>query len=113
MNLLRCQILGFGKLADLSLTFREGLNLVFAANEGGKSTLQRCLVSLLYGQLRADFKSQRRLDGWVEQYKPWKGDAYGGILWCLLANGREIEIHRSFGKDEARFEIRTVTGEAI
>jgi energy-coupling factor transporter ATP-binding protein EcfA2 len=113
VKLLRCQILGFGKLSDLELDFRDGLNLVFAANEGGKSTLQRCLVGLLYGQMRADLPSQRRLDAWVEQYEPWYVDAYGGILWCRLQNGREIEIHRSFGRDESRIEIRSATGEVI
>jgi uncharacterized protein YhaN len=113
VNLSRCRILGFGKLSDLTLDFREGLNLVFAANEGGKSTLQRCLVGLLYGQLRADLKSQRRLDPWVERYEPWHGETYGGILWCRLSNGREIEVHRSFGRDESRVEIRAATGEVI
>ncbi len=113
MNLTRCQIVGFGKLHDLNLEFSEGLNLVFAPNEGGKSTLQRCLVALLYGQLRSDLKFQRRLEAWVEQYKPWKGETYGGILWCCLRSRREFEIHRSFGKEETRVEIRTATGEEV
>ncbi len=113
MNLVRCRILGFGKLSGLTLDFHEGLNLIFAANEGGKSTLQRFLVSMLYGQLRADLKSQRRLEAWVEQYKPWRGDAYGGVLFCRMANGRELEIHRSFGRDETLFEIRGSTGELV
>ena len=62
MNLLRCHVLGFGKLANLPLTFARGLNVVYAANEGGKSTLQRFIVALLYGQLRPDVKAQRRLE---------------------------------------------------
>jgi DNA repair exonuclease SbcCD ATPase subunit len=111
--LLRSHILGFGKLIDRTLNFQPGLNLIFAANEGGKSTLQRFLIASLYGQLRADLKVQRRLDPWVEQYKPWHGDAYGGILWCRLDEGREVEIHRSFGKEETRIEIRTAAGEDI
>ena len=93
--------------------FRDGLNLVFAENEGGKSTLQRFLVGLLYGQLRSDLRVQRRLESWVEQYKPWHGPEYGGILWCRLADGREMEIHRSFGKEETRIEIRSSAGEDI
>ena len=113
MILLRSHIAGFGKLKDLSLNFERGLNLVFAENEGGKSTLQRFLVGLLYGQLRSDLKVQRRLDSWVDQYRPWRGSEYGGILWCSLADGRELEIHRSFGKEETRVEIRTSTGEEI
>ena len=68
-------------------------------------------MALLYGQLRSDLKVQRRLDPWVEQYKPWHAQEYGGILWCRLADGREVEIHRSFGKDETRIEIRASSGE--
>ncbi len=113
MNLLRCHILGFGKLANLALSFASGLNVVFAANEAGKSTLQRFLMALLYGQLRPDLKAQRRLEAWVEQYRPWRASDYGGILWCSLANGRELEIHRTFGRDESRLEVRTTTGEEI
>jgi uncharacterized protein YhaN len=111
--LLRSRILGFGKLRDLSLDFQSKINLVFAANEGGKSTLQRFLTAMLYGQLRSDLRVQRRLDSWVEQYKPWYGAEYGGILWCRIADGREIEIHRSFGKEETRIEVRTAAGEDI
>jgi uncharacterized protein YhaN len=113
VKLLRCQILGFGKLSGISLPFHGGMNLVFAPNEGGKTTLQRFLIGLLYGQLREDLKTQRRLESWVEQYKPWRGTDYGGILWCRLASGRELEIHRLFGKEDARVEIRTSTGEEI
>jgi DNA repair exonuclease SbcCD ATPase subunit len=111
--LLRSHILGFGKLRERIIDFQSGLNLIFAANEGGKSTLQRFLVALLYGQLRSDLKVQRRLDPWVEQYKPWHAREYGGILWCRLTDGREMEIHRSFGKEETRIEIRSSTGEDI
>ena len=113
MNLLRCHILGFGKLKDLPLSFEHGLNLVFAPNEGGKSTLQRYLIAMLYGQLRPDLRTQRRLEPWVEEFKPWHGTEYGGALWCCLQNGRELEVRRVFGKDEARIEIRAATGEEI
>ncbi len=109
----RSHILGFGKLNDFAIEFHGGLNLLFAPNEGGKSTLQRFLIGLLYGQLRSDLRVQRRLEPWVEQYKPWRCTDYGGILWCRLADGRELEIHRSFGKDEARIEIRSSAGEDI
>jgi uncharacterized protein YhaN len=112
VNILRCHLRAFGKFCDLKLTFGEGLNLIFAANEGGKSTLQRFLIGLLYGQLRADLHTQKRLDAWADQYKPWHGSDYGGTVWCSLA-GREIEVRRTFGKEEDRVEIRTGAGEDI
>ncbi len=113
MIFVHSHILGFGRLRERKFDFRRGLNLIFAPNEAGKSTLQRFLVGLLYGQLRPDLKVQRRLDPWVEQYKPWHGSEYGGILWCRLADGRELEIHRFFGREESRIEIRTAAGEDI
>jgi DNA repair protein SbcC/Rad50 len=113
MILLRCHIRGFGKLDNCNFEFRDGLNLVYAPNEGGKSTLQRFLAGMLYGQLRADLKVQRRVDPWVDQFKPWRGSEYGGILWCRLADGSVMELHRSFGREETKVEIRAVTGEDI
>jgi uncharacterized protein YhaN len=113
MIFLRSHIIGFGRLRERKFDFHRGFNLVFAPNEGGKSTLQRFLVGLLYGQLRSDLRIQRRLDPWVEQYKPWHGSEYAGILWFRLADGREMEIHRYFGKEETRIEIRSSTGENI
>jgi uncharacterized protein YhaN len=113
VNLLRCHIQGFGRLAQVALRFEPGLNVIFAGNEVGKTTLQRFLVSLLYGQLRADLKTHRRLEPWVPLYKPWHVPDYGGILWCSLANGRELELKRTFGKEDASFEIRTAGGEDI
>jgi DNA repair exonuclease SbcCD ATPase subunit len=113
MILFRIHILGFGKLKDTLFEFQPGFNLVYAANEGGKSTLQRFLVGMLYGQLRSDLKVQRRIDQWVEQYKPWHGREYGGIIWCRLSDGREMEVHRVFGKDELKMEIRASSGEDI
>ena len=113
MNLQRCRILGFGKLSSLELCFHAGLNLVFAPNEAGKSTLQQFLLGLLFGPLRDDVPHQRRLEAWVEKFTPWRNAEYGGILWCRLANGRDLEIHRAFAKEDSRAEIRTAGGEDI
>ncbi|PYV16555.1 MAG: hypothetical protein DMG07_07610 [Acidobacteria bacterium] len=113
MNLLRCHILGFGKLSDLDLTLVPGLNVVFAPNEAGKSTLQQFLVGALYGPFRPGVRTQRRLESWTERFKPWRGADYGGIVWCELSDGAQLEIHRSFGRDESRLEIRAASGEDL
>ena len=113
MNLRRCHILGFGRLSDLMIDFSDGLNLVFAPNEAGKTTLQRFIVAMFYGQLRPDLRNQRRLEPWVENYRPWRGSEYAGMLWCRLVNGSEVEIRRGFGREEARVEIYRNSGENI
>lgn len=113
MNLLRSHILGFGKLSGEKIVFDSGLNVLWAPNEAGKSTLQRFLVGMLYGPIRTDIKAQRRFDAWTELYRPWRGADYGGILWCSLANGRKLEILRTFDRDNSRLEIKASTGEDI
>ena len=113
MIFLKCLIRGFGKLEQRTLQFQPGLNVLFAPNEGGKSTLQRFLLAMLYGPLRSDVRTQRRLEPWVDQYRPWSGADYGGILWCGTAGGRELEISRNLSRDDNRIEIRTLTGEDI
>jgi uncharacterized protein YhaN len=113
MKLLRCHINGFGKLAGLPLTFGDGLNVVCAVNEAGKTTLQRFLVGMLYGQLLPQFTTRRYFDDWVAHYRPWSGAEYGGILWCRLASGRELELRRTLGRENSSLVIRTSTGEDI
>ena len=39
MKLLDLYIGGFGKLHDRTVTFEDGLNIVYGKNEAGKSTL--------------------------------------------------------------------------
>jgi len=110
---LRSHTRAFGGLQEVTLDFDERINLIHAANEGGKSTLQRFIIAMLYGQLRADISTQRRLDPWVEPLAPWNAAEYGGSLLLRFADGREIEIHRSFGREESRVEIRASSGEEI
>ena len=113
MIFLRCLIRGFGRFDHFALDFQPGLNVVFAPNEGGKSTLQRFLLSMLYGPLRSEVKNQRRLEPWVDHFRPWRGADYGGILWCGMSDGTELEVHRSLSRDDIRVEIRTASGEDI
>lgn len=82
----------FGKLSRQTLTFQEGLNIIQAPNEWGKSTWCAFLMAMLYG---IDTRSQTKT-GFLadkEHYKPWSGEPMSGsmeILW----NGRKITIQR-------------------
>lgn len=83
----------FGKLQQQTLSFEEGLNIIHAPNEWGKSTWCAFITAMLYG---IDSR-QRNTDAQLadkEHYTPWSGAPMAGrmeILW----QGRKITIERT------------------
>ncbi len=110
----------FGKLEHQTLQLHDGLNVIQAPNEWGKSTWSAFIVAMLYGistssRTRKDFLADK------ERYAPWGGKPMSGrmeILW----QGRCITLERSalgkipFGRFRAyethtNVELPELTGE--
>jgi DNA repair exonuclease SbcCD ATPase subunit len=89
MRLIELHVDGFGKLADRTIAFDPGVNVVYGPNEAGKSTLTQAIVATLYGHRR----------GKRELWKPWNGGRYATRLRYALGDGREFEIQRDFEHD--------------
>lgn len=71
----------------------DGLNVVYAANEAGKSTLSELIFTLLYGINTSD----REKKGYIPpkiKYAPWSGKPMQGSL-VLTKDGRQMEIRRT------------------
>lgn len=104
----------FGGLEKAVLTPREGLNVIFAPNEGGKSTWCAFLKAMLYG---IDTRDRDR-KGYLadkNRYQPWSGAPMEGEL-RLEWQGREVTLRRGprgsvpFGAFSA---VYTASGEAV
>ena len=83
----------FGKLDNETLTFTEGLNVITAPNEWGKSTWCAFMVAMLYGIETSQRSSSKGIAD-KERYAPWSGKPMSGrmdILW----NDRKITLERS------------------
>ena len=52
MRIKRAIIKRFGKLSDETIDFSDGLNIVYGANESGKSTLYGFIMNMLFGMNR-------------------------------------------------------------
>lgn len=83
----------FGKLEHQTLDLREGLNVIEAPNEWGKSTWCAFLVAMFYGistssRTKKDFLADK------ERYAPWSGRPMTGRIE-LVWQGRAITIERS------------------
>jgi len=110
----------FGKLEGQTLSLQEGLNVITAPNEWGKSTWCAFITAMLYGIETSQRTSAKGLAD-KERYAPWSGKPMSGrmdILW----NGRKITIERStkgrsvFGvfkayETDSGLEIPELTGE--
>ena len=83
----------FGKLSGDVLEFNDGLNVIYAPNESGKSTWCAFIRAMLYG---ID-TSERSKVGKVPdktRYAPWSGAPMQGSME-VCAGGKEITLTRS------------------
>ena len=83
----------FGKFNNESISFHDGLNVVFAPNESGKSTWCAFIKAMLYG---VD-SSERARAGYLpdkKHYAPWSGAPMEGTME-LTADKCDMTISRS------------------
>ena len=82
----------FGRLKNETITLHDGLNIVTAPNESGKSTWAAFVLAMLYGVDTSERKTKTNLP-LKEKYKPWSGAPMAGSMdveWC----GRSITVER-------------------
>lgn len=83
----------FGKLDGVTLELADGLNVITAANEWGKSTWCAFLTAMFYGIDTRERSTKEQLAD-KERYQPWSGKPMSGRV-RLDWNGRDITIERS------------------
>lgn len=105
----------FGRLQGEALELRDGLNILEAPNETGKSTWCAFLLSMLYGVN----SRERERSGFIPdktRYAPWSGSAMSGRLDCRV-HGRDLTLTRSTRRQTApmgEFQaVYTGTGDSV
>lgn len=97
MKLLRCHIVNYGCLHDISFSFTDGINLINQPNGWGKSTLASFLCAMLYG---LESTTRRNLlENERKHYRPWQGGTFGGWL-DFEVSGKQYHLERFFGLKE-------------
>ncbi|MBP7401812.1 MAG: AAA family ATPase [Clostridia bacterium] len=94
MRLIELSIRAFGGLRDRRLRFSPGLNLLYGANEQGKSTVMACIQALLYG---FNGRAHNIRDNGRRRYMPWDGD--------------RMEASLTFSHDGVRYRLERVFAE--
>lgn len=105
----------FGRLQGQSLELKDGLNIIEAPNETGKSTWCAFLLSMLYGIN----SREREKAGFIPdkiRYTPWAGTAMSGRLDCRDGD-RDLTITRTTRRQTApmgEFQaVYTGTGDSV
>ena len=104
----------FGRLKNDRLELKEGLNIIEAPNEAGKSTWSAFIRAMLYGINTAQRNSGGELAD-KNRYQPWDGGPMAGTME-VTAGGRDITLarapqgHQPFKAFSAHY---TGSGEAV
>ena len=103
MTFLELQIKGFGKFHDRSISFTDGINVIYGRNEAGKSTIHTFIRCMLFGLKPQRGKAARK--DLYSQYEPWENSGtYEGAL-RLKQDEHVYRIERTFRKDKKELHI--------
>lgn len=103
LEIIRMQLIGFGKFRDRIIELSPGLNLLEGPNEAGKSTIQAFLTGMFYGFFQPGAK-RRSYTLHRDKYQPWDGGSYRGVLVCRNEE-RTWRIERTFDKDSESVKV--------
>lgn len=93
----------FGRFQHENLKLEPGINVIYGANESGKSTAHAFIRCMLFGARRQRGKGAAK-DAW-SKYQPWEGSgSYSGIL-SYEYQGKDWRIVRDFARDSQAFEL--------
>ena len=82
----------FGGLQNRTLELSDGLNLIQAPNEGGKSTWSALLRAMLYG-INTKERDKQGYIAEKNRYQPWSGQPMEGVLE-LEWRGQSVTLRR-------------------
>lgn len=111
MRIDKLHIQNFGQFHDKDITLNPGINVVYGANEAGKSTIKDFIVDMLYGidKLGGD---GTRIDHY-EQRKPINGTLFSGAMQVSTEDDTYF-IERNFLPNQKETRVRDLdSGEEI
>lgn len=103
MIINQLQLKNFGKFHQKEINLSEGINIIYGANEAGKSTAFHFIQSMLFGLERQRGRAAR-FDKY-SCYEPWFNPGYYGGILRFCTGGKRFRLERNFqiGRKAAEF----------
>ena len=94
MILNRLLLKNFGRFSGKEIRLEEGINIIYGANESGKSTIHTFIQSIFFGIKRMRGKASKT--DVFTQYTPWENSGwYEGAVTFTCA-GKRFCLERNF-----------------
>jgi len=110
MIIKKISVTNFGKLSNLTIVPCDGLNIIYAPNESGKSTLLAFIKFIFYGTRQKKSKGDIFFK---EKYMPWNAMPMSGSIE-FTHNDKDYIIYRSEGAKNGSKKLEIInplTGE--
>lgn len=103
MKVNKLHLQDYGQFHDKDITLAPGINVLYGANEAGKSTTKDFIIDMLYGLEDKDAFGQP--NDHYEKKKPIGKDAYCGSME-LSQNEKTYLVERNFNKNEKSLDVK-------
>lgn len=111
MRVDKLHLQDFGQFHDKDIALAPGINVIYGANEAGKSTTKDFIVDMMYG-IDKSRGVGARFDHY-EQKKPINGSAFSGAMEVSI-DGNSYLVERNFSRAEKKTTLRDLnTGREI
>lgn len=104
MQIKEAKIFNFGKLQNVNFRFSEGINIVYGANEQGKSTLHAFLTGMLFGMEKGRGRSSA--GDLYGRYEPWHAPSFYSGALRFEVGGKRFYLERNFYTKERSEYLR-------
>lgn len=108
MKIEKLELKNFGKFRDASVELKDGLNVLYAPNETGKSTLAGFIRYMLYGFPKNERSSATNPITTAQRFKPWHGGETAGSM-VLTTDCRRVTVVREGAKSIRAYDTVTTT----
>ena len=99
MKILEAELENFGNFVDEKLTFHDGINVIWAKNGAGKSTIHEFILAMLYGLNGEE----------CIRWQSWNGNGCLSGRMRFESGGKTYLLERDFldGKNKGRLFCET------
>lgn len=105
MRVNKIHLQDYGQFHEKDITLAPGVNVLYGANEAGKSTTREFIVDMLYGI--EDTDEQGHPNDHYEEKKPIGGDSYKGSMEVSVDNVPYL-IERDFDKNNKSTTVKNL-----